>query len=114
MEEATLSEWTQETVGLTFSHFEELRQIIAKLRLEKQGASEILLAVKAYIDDQIIAGDRWGGVSDMTQDLQERVKQIDARLLMAALDMTDVFKRLIEKVIGDAAEEAKANQSSPE
>ena len=104
-------EWTEQTEGLTFSHFEELRQMIARMRLEELTTDEVSLAIRSYINDQIIAGDRWGGVSDTTQELQERVRQIDARLLMAALDMTDVFRRLIEKVIGDATVEAKTNQS---
>ncbi len=112
--EGALKEWTEQTSGLTFSHFEELRQIVARMKLEKLGNPEISAGVRAYIEDQMIAGDRWGGVSDTVLELNQRVKQIDSRLLMAALDMTDVFRRLIEKVIGDAAEQSKAATSTDE
>jgi SpoVK/Ycf46/Vps4 family AAA+-type ATPase len=105
-----LAEFVQSTEGLTYSHFEEVRQIIAKMQLEKRQVDEVWSQLRSYIDDQVIAGDRWGGLSDSTQELYTRVKQVDARILMAALDMSDVFRVLIEKVIGDAAEEAKTQQ----
>lgn len=106
-----LAELVLETEGLTYSHFEELRQVIARHRMEKMDGEQVWQQLHSYIEDQAIAGDRWGGLSDSTEELNTRVKQVDARMLMAALDMTDIFRKLIEKVIGDAAEEAKTQQT---
>jgi cell division protease FtsH len=111
LEENTLSEWVENTQGLSFSHFEELRQIKVRMILEDQDRSETNAILNSYIQDQVIAGDRWGGLSDSTEDLKERVRHIDPRVLMAALDMSDVFRRLIEKVIGDSAINAGASKN---
>lgn len=109
--EEAMKELVTATEGLTYSHFEECRQLVARLKLEQKSHEEVTGQLKSYIDDQAIAGDRWGGLSDSTAELETRVKQIDPRVLMAALDMSDVFRTLIEKVIGDAAEEAKTQQT---
>jgi SpoVK/Ycf46/Vps4 family AAA+-type ATPase len=114
IDENRIREWVDQSSNLTFAHFEELRQITARMKLEKKDPSDYWPAFQNYIEDQMIAGDRWGGLSDQTEQLQERVQQIDPRILMAALDMTDVFRQLMEKVIGDAAEEAKLKQSQNE
>ena len=112
-EPETLREVAQMTEGLTYSHFEEMRQLLARMTLEKKDPAEFWSILKSYVEDQLIAGDRWGGLSDSTTELEERVQQIDARVLSAALDMTDVFRRLIEKVIGDAASVSHEGDSSP-
>lgn len=106
-----LTEWSEMSEGMSFAHFEELRQIWVRLELEQRVNEEIYTAVRTYIEDQLIAGDRWGGISDQTQRLEERVRHIDSRVLMAALDMTDVFRALIEKTIGDAAAQASQSQT---
>ena len=67
--------------------------------------------MRDYVEDQLIAGDRSGGLSDSTVALRDRVQQVDSRVLQAALDMTDVFRLLMEKVIGDAAEKAQDKRS---
>jgi len=108
--EASIGTLTESTAGLTYSHFEELRQVLARLQIEGR-TSELWSAMQSYLQDQVIAGDRLGGVSTQAQDLEARVRQVDSRTLMAALDMTDVFRRLMEKVIADAAEEAKLQGS---
>lgn len=105
-EEAHLADLVSRTDGLSFSHFEELRCLAARLKIEKRDA-EVWSSVRDYIEDQIIAGDRSGGLSDSTTQLRDRIEQVDARVLQAALDMTDVFRGLMEKVIGDAAEKAR-------
>ena len=107
-----LSEWVGLTEGNTFAHFEEMRQIIARMRMEKRNAEDVIEAIKSYIEDQVIAGDRLGGVSAEAEALQERVQHIDPRMLTAALSMTDIFRTVIEKSIGDAAEQAKSDFSS--
>ncbi len=107
LDDDSATQWVAETEGLSFSHFEELRQITARMKLEQHDASLFVPTIKSYVDDQLIAGDRGGGLSDQTEALQERVQQVDPRVLMAALDMADVFRVLMEKVIGDAAEQAK-------
>ena len=114
LEEVLFDELVGLTEGLTYSHFEEFRQIIARLKLENAEAETYFPSLKSYIEDQSIAGDRWGGISDSTEELNTRVKQVDPRVLMAALDMTDVFRKLIEKVIADAAEDAKTQQAEGE
>jgi hypothetical protein len=107
--ESVLSEFAEMTEGLTFAHFEELRRVLARSQIEDPSTVDYWAIVRAYIEDQMIAGDRLGGLSDSTLELQERVRQIDSRVLMAALDMTDVFRRLIEKVIGDASQKAQTD-----
>jgi SpoVK/Ycf46/Vps4 family AAA+-type ATPase len=109
-DEKLLTELVEQTEGLSFSHFEEMRQIVAKLKLEKREA-EFWQIVRVYIQDQIIAGDRWGGLSDSTHQLEDRVRHVDSRVLQAALDMSDVFRGLMEKVIGDAAAQARQTQN---
>ena len=109
-EEHSLSQWVELTQGLSFSHFEEMRQIVARAHAKKLEPEAILLEMKSYVEDQMIAGDRLGGLSDQTELLMDRVQQVDPRVLTAALNMTDVFKALIEKTIGDAAERAKLMQ----
>ncbi len=108
-EDQLLGELVEETHGLTFAHFEELRQIAAQLKLSDR-LPEFWIEARSYIQDQIISGDRWGGMSDKTTEVRERVQAVDARVLEAALDMTDVFRRLMDKVIGDAAEKARTDQ----
>jgi SpoVK/Ycf46/Vps4 family AAA+-type ATPase len=108
-EDQLLTELVEETQGLSFAHFEELRQIAAQMKLEDR-LPDFWLSARSYIQDQIISGDRWGGQSDKTTETLDRAKAVDARILEAALDMTDVFKRLMEKVIGDASEKAKTDQ----
>ena len=103
----SLSEWVEMTAGLSFSHFEEMRQIVARAHARKVDPQAILAEMKSYVEDQVIAGDRLGGVSDQTALLMDRVEQVDPRVLTAALNMTDVFRVLIEKTIGDAAERAQ-------
>lgn len=107
-----LLEWVELTQGLSFSHFEELRQVKARMRMENREPAEGEAELKSYIEDQLISGDRLGGLSDETERVQERVQQVDPRILMAALTITDVFRTLIEKVIGDAAEENKTDAES--
>lgn len=109
-EEHSLSQWIEMTQGLSFSHFEEMRQIVARAQARKLEPEAILFEMKSYVEDQVIAGDRLGGLSDQTELLMDRVQQVDPRVLTAALNMTDVFKALIEKTIGDAAERAKLMQ----
>ena len=109
-EENSLSQWVEMTQNLSFSHFEEMRQIVARAHARSLDPESILLEMKSYVEDQVIAGDRLGGLSDQTEVLMDRVQQVDPRVLTAALNMTDVFKALIEKTIGDAAERAKLMQ----
>lgn len=104
--EALIPEWVEQSQNLTFSHFEELRRILVVKQLEgttEDFESGIPSLIQTFMDDQMIAGDRWGGLSDSTEKLQERVSHMDGRVLTAALDMTDVLRKLMEKVIGDAA-----------
>jgi SpoVK/Ycf46/Vps4 family AAA+-type ATPase len=105
-DEKLLSDLVARTDGLSYSHFEELRSLAARLKIEKR-ESEIWSAVRDYVEDQVISGDRGGGLSDSTTRLRQRVEEVDSRVLQAALDMTDVFRALMEKVIGDAAAKAR-------
>jgi SpoVK/Ycf46/Vps4 family AAA+-type ATPase len=115
-EEAMLTDLVTRTDGLSYSHFEEMRGLAARLKIEKRDG-ELWSLVRDYIEDQVIAGDRGGGLSDATLVLRDRVQQVDSRMLQAALDMTDVFRGLMEKVIGDAAEKAREksnNEGTPQ
>ena len=109
-EEKVLAEWVEATDGLSFSHFEEMRQVAAHLKIEGREA-EFWETARSYIQDQMIAGDRLGGHSDTTDQVNERVRQVDPRILGAALDITDVFRALMEKTIGDAAEKAREDRN---
>ncbi len=109
--ETFLDEMVAATAGLSFSQFEEIRLVTIRAELdEKSGTLES--EIRTYVQDQIIAGDRSGGVSDLTEEVEERVRQLDPRVLKAALDMTDVFRTLMEKTIGDAAEKAREGSAS--
>lgn len=96
---------SESTEALSFAHFQELRILVARLRAEGR-ESELFSEVDAYVQDQIISGDRWGAPSDASDEVSERVRQMDPRVLMAALQQSDVFRILMQKVIGDAAERA--------
>jgi SpoVK/Ycf46/Vps4 family AAA+-type ATPase len=110
LDEQEFATLVEDTQGLSFAHFEEMRQIAARLKLaERQG--EAWTELRSYVQDQIIARDRWGGLSDITEEVGRRVNEIDPRVLKASLDMTDVFRTLMEKVIGDAAAQAKDKQA---
>ncbi len=109
-EDRLLGELVEQTEGLGFSHFEEMRQIGARLKLDGQEA-RVWEEIQSYIQDQIIAGDRWGGISETNTELEERIRHSDSRILSAAMDMTDVFRTLMEKVIGDAAEKARTAEN---
>jgi hypothetical protein len=111
-DDSPLQEWVENTNGLSFAHFFELKYVKARMVLNSNDREEIVMNLKNYVEDQMIAGDRWGGLSDSTQNLNERVNQVDPRVLMAALDMTDVFKRLIEKVISDAMIQGGASSNA--
>lgn len=109
-------ECAQLTEALSYSHLEELRHLVVRLRVEGADSAGIAAAVTDYIDTQQIARDRWGGLSDQTAEVEERVKHVDPRILLSALDMTDVFKRLMEKTISDAwaqAQEERAQGQGP-
>lgn len=104
-----LTEWIELSAGLSFSHLEELRQKMAQMKMDHMNDVDQYLMIKTFIEDQIIGGDRQGGLSDQSERVEERVHQVDPRILSAALDMTDVFKVLIEKVISDSTEQAKTD-----
>ena len=101
-----LDEMVASSAGLSFSQFEELRQVTARAELE--GRTDSLdTEIRTYVQDQIISGDRSGGLSDLTQEVEDRVRHMDPRVLKAALDMTDVFRTLMDKTIADAAEKSR-------
>ncbi len=100
--------------GLTYSHLEELRHLLVRLRIESKDSSAIAAAVTDYLDTQLIAKDRWGGLNDASAEVEERVKHVDSRILLSALDLTDVFKRLMEKVITDAFAKAQEEKAQGE
>lgn len=136
-----LDELTEASEGLSFSHLEEIRQLAARASLNSAGnslgnslgnsagnsvgaagvggssagsatATSLADIARFYIQDQVIAGDRLGGASDTQLEVEERVKNIDPRVLKSALDMTDVFRTLMEKTIADAAEQAREEGSA--
>ena len=102
-DENSFRELLELSEGLTYAHFEELRQICAGLLLEGR-EHEIPDAVRSHMRDQLISGDREGGVSDSTSEVNRRVTEVDPRVLRAALDMTDVIEALMEKTLDAAFE----------
>lgn len=112
---SVLEALVDQTQNLTFSHFEEMRVLAARNQVQGR-TEELRWTLQSYLEDQLIAGDRWGGISDASQELEDRVRAIDPRVLLAALDMSDVFRRLIEKVLGDAADQGRKLEggSAPE
>ncbi|MCC7442903.1 MAG: AAA family ATPase [Bdellovibrionales bacterium] len=111
LDEATLTELVARSEGLVHAHFEELRRISARLRTEGR-QMELLGEAESFMNDQILTPDRTGGISDSTRLLTERLEQSDARTLMAAMDMADVLKRIMKKVVADAFEDAQTRYSS--
>jgi SpoVK/Ycf46/Vps4 family AAA+-type ATPase len=104
--------WGEKTENLSYAHLEEMRQVAVKLKLESR-EPETWTQLLSYCDDQLIAGDRDGGINDMIDELNERVRNVDPRLLLASLEMTSVFKRLIEKSIIDAAQPDNGSGDEP-
>jgi SpoVK/Ycf46/Vps4 family AAA+-type ATPase len=100
-EEKLLLELVEVTQGLSYAHFAEMRQIAARLKLDGR-ENELWAELRAYIQDQVIASDRSGGLSDATVHLRVRAEEVDSRLLTAALDMTDVLRALMDKTVADA------------
>lgn len=100
---AWLAEISELSTGLSYSHLEEIRHLVFRLEVEGR-TSELDSLLRDYLSDQVIAGDRFGGESPAAEDLARRVAQIDPRLLLASLDMTDVLKRVVEKSISDAVQ----------
>ena len=111
MKAAQVSEKLRELVSLsenfTFAHLHEMRQLAVSRMVHptEELQSEALLA---YCRDQAINAERWSGRSDskLDQDVDERLALMDPRLVLAALQVTDVFKKIIE-VSMTAEEEAK-------
>jgi ATP-dependent Zn protease len=94
----SVTDLVAESEGLSFAHLTEMRQLAAAL-IANGGANRLAEHLIQYCKDQIINGDRHGGYSVANEKLQDRVKQADPRLLVSALQMTDVFKRVIDSAI---------------
>ncbi len=97
--------------GLTYAHFIELK--LLKLRVEAtvggehpDACSESLLE---YIDELSLSANRLGEPSSSWLSLRDKADAVDRRYLSAALDVCDVFTKLIEKSVGEAAEAAREN-----
>ncbi len=99
------------TEGLTFAHFEELRQICATLLLENR-EYEMVSTVRVFLQDQLITGDRNGKPSDLTLETRQRIDQVDARVLKAALELTDVLTGLMDKTLAEAFERSRETGES--
>jgi SpoVK/Ycf46/Vps4 family AAA+-type ATPase len=99
------TELAELTQGLSFSHFEELRRVAARGRILGESREELLRRAQEFCTDQLIASDRFGGASALQMELDTRVAQVDPRILLASLELTDVFKKLIEKSISDAIQQ---------
>ena len=97
-DDSSFHELLELTDGLTYAHFEELRQICATTLMEGR-EHEIGEAVRSHLRDQLIAGNRQGGASDLTETLGRRIEEVDPRTLQAALNMTDVLGALMEKTL---------------
>jgi SpoVK/Ycf46/Vps4 family AAA+-type ATPase len=93
----------EQATTLTYAHLEEMRQLIAKVIMEAE-PDRLVSEFQTFVQEQMIAGDRWGGDSTRTQELEERVKLSDPRLLISALQVTDAFKRVVEATVGEMAE----------
>lgn len=99
---------------LTYSHLQEMRLLIAKVIMDGN-PDRLVSEFQSFCQEQLIAGDRWGGPSVALTELGERIKQIDPRLLVSALHVTDAFKKIVETTISNATEalmEAKAEAES--
>jgi SpoVK/Ycf46/Vps4 family AAA+-type ATPase len=113
LDEATLADLVTKSEGLVQAHFEELRRVSARLRMEGR-QMEFMTEAESFISDQVLTPDRSGGASDSSAELQTRLDQADARTLLAAMDMADVLKRVMKKVIADAFEDAQMRFASGE
>lgn len=113
LDEPALQGLVERSEGLTQGHFEELRRVSARLRLEDR-QMELLTEAESYMGEQVLVPDRMGGVSDSTLELRDRVDQVDSRTLLAAMDMADVLKRVMKKVIADAFEDSQRRFASGE
>ncbi len=95
---------------LSYAHLQEMRLLIAKVIMD--GDPERLVPeFQLFCQEQVIAGDRWGSPSSQSNELADRIKLSDPRLLMSALHITDAFKKIVEATISNATDAIKAAQS---
>lgn len=95
---------------LSFAQLQEMRLLVAKVLMD--GVPESLSsAFRVFAEEQAIAGDRSGGVAAALQDVGERMRLTDPRLLMSALHITDAFKIIVEATVGNASEALLSAQS---
>ncbi len=100
-------DWAERMGNLNYAHFQELKILTARLKSQDPSQPQSIEdEVSAYIDEQMISFDRLGGQSSERMMIETRALSVDARVLTAALDVCDVFNRLIEKTVGDATEAA--------
>lgn len=100
LSENDFQELLAQTENLSFAHFIEMRRIAARA-LTSNNPEEAYQLLLSYLQDQLLQYDRLGGLSDVTQEALDRAKQVDPRLLLAALQQTDIYKTVIEKVLVD-------------
>ncbi len=101
------------TADLSYAHFEEMRCLCAQAIIANR-EMEIGLLLEDYFADQLLARERAGILSDDRERLDARIQQMDPRLLLAAMDMNDSLRRVMEKVLGDSLDrinEAKTADS---
>ncbi|MBI3544554.1 MAG: hypothetical protein HY075_14885, partial [Deltaproteobacteria bacterium] len=100
----------EQNENLTYSHLQEMRLLVAKVLMDG-GPDRLVSEFQMFCQEQLIAGDRWGGPSSQTNELEERIKLSDPRLLLSALHVTDAFKKIVEATISSASEALAAAQA---
>ena len=95
---------------LSFAHLQEMRLLIAKVIMDGD-PEKLVPEFQMFCQEQVISGDRWGSPSSQSNELADRVRLSDPRLLLSALHITDAFKKIVEATISNAGEALKAAQS---
>lgn len=94
--------------NLSFAHLQELRTLMVRVLMDGDSA-RLGGELQSFCREQVISANRWGGKRAVIDELEERVRLVDPRHLLSALQVTDAFKRIVELTVGTAAEAFQAS-----
>lgn len=89
--------------AISYAHLNEMRVLAARVLMDGD-PSRLGPELQTFCQEQLIGADRSGGRSAQAAELDERVKLVDPRHLLSALQVTDAFKRIVELTVSQASE----------
>lgn len=89
--------------AISYAHLNEMRVLTARVLMDGD-PSRLGPELQTFCQEQLIGSDRSGGRSAQATELDERVKLVDPRHLLSALQVTDAFKRIVELTVTSATD----------